>query len=58
MSEVRNEGSRASVVWTVEGVEHDRVDNFYTDDTGATAVKCHYDCMCKKKKKEEEENDG
>lgn len=56
MSEVRNEGSRASVVWTVEGVEHDRVDNFYTDDTGATAVKCHYDCMCKKKK--EEENDG
>lgn len=44
-------GPVIKVTWTVDGVEHDRVDCFYTDpDTGAAAVQCSFDCCCRRKK--------
>ena len=50
----RNEGYSGTVIWTVDGVKHDRVEMFTTNpETGGAAVQCRYDCMCKKPKKEE-----
>lgn len=51
MTEARNEGTRADVTWTVDGIKHDRVEMFTTNpETGGAAVQCRYDCMCKTKK--------